>query len=390
MRDGSDPNDLYVIPEESKVILRENMIEGIIQTPPIINKQLCVCLETIVRQDFPDKWTGIIHKCHNYITSDNQMMWLGALLSIYQLSKKYKFKKIDEKVPYIKAMKTMLQLLYNRMISILPHQTEFYVTLQHWILKILYCTIHYDLPFDLIESGLSGWIIIFQTIIDRPIPQEYEKEDEEERSETEWWKCKKWTMHILCNIFERFASPASVTEQYSSFANYYMKTFNCNTTGIINTLLKQLEKHRHGLYLTSRVKQLIFNYLNEAINYSLSWKVIRPHFQGLFTDIIFPLLCYSAEDDQLWHDDPYEYIRMKFDIFEDLVSPAVAVQVFLAECCQKRRDILDPVMAYCVQILNEPADKRDPSRKDGALNVIGTTSDILMKVNKFLKFELFV
>jgi hypothetical protein len=169
-----------------------------------------------------------------------------------------------------------------------------------------------------------------------------------------------------------------------------MKTFNCNTTGIINTLLKQLEKHRHGLYLTSRVKQLIFNYLNEAINYSLSWKVIRPHFQGLFTDIIFPLLCYSAEDDQLWHDDPYEYIRMKFDIFEDLVSPAVAVQVFLAECCQKRRDILDPVMAYCVQILNEPADKRDPSRKDGALNVIGTTSDILMKVNKFLKFELFV
>lgn len=56
------------------------------------------------------------------------------------------------------------------------------------------------------------------------------------------------------------------------------------------------------------------------------------------------------------------------------------MQVFLSEACQKRKNILDPVMSYCVQILNEPADKRDPRRKDGALNVIGTTSDVLMRV----------
>lgn len=68
------------------------------------------------------------------------------------------------------------------------------------------------------------------------------------------------------------------------------------------------------------------------------------------------------------------------DIFEDLVSPVVAAQVFLAESCQKRKNILDPVMVYCVHILNEPPDKRDPRKKDGALNVIGTTSDVLMRV----------
>ena len=48
------------------------------------------------------------------------------------------------------------------------------------------------------------------------------------------------------------------------------------------------------------------------INHSSSWKLIRPHFNDIFAYTIFPLLCYSAEDDQLWHDDPYEYIRMKF------------------------------------------------------------------------------
>lgn len=69
------------------------------------------------------------------------------------------------------------------------------------------------------------------------------------------------------------------------------------------------------------------------------------------------------------------------DIFEDLVSPVVAVQVFLSEACQKRKNILDPVIGYCVQILDEPSEERDPRKKDGALNVIGTTAEVLMKVS---------
>ena len=55
--------------------------------------------------------------------------------------------------------------------------------------------------------------------------------------------------------------------------------------------------------------------------------------------------------------------------------------MFLSEACQKRKNILDPVMVYCVQILSEPPEKRDPRKKDGALNVIGTTAEVLMKVS---------
>ena len=69
------------------------------------------------------------------------------------------------------------------------------------------------------------------------------------------------------------------------------------------------------------------------------------------------------------------------DIFEDLISPVVAGQMFLADACQKRKNILDPIMVFCVQILMKPAETRDPRRKDGALNVIGSTADVLMKVN---------
>ena len=64
------------------------------------------------------------------------------------------------------------------------------------------------------------------------------------------------------------------------------------------------------------------------------------------------------------------------------MSPAVAAQMFLTEACQKRKNVLDPVIVYCVQILNQDPSQRDPNKKDGALNVIGTTSDVLMKVGR--------
>ena len=67
------------------------------------------------------------------------------------------------------------------------------------------------------------------------------------------------------------------------------------------------------------------------------------------------------------------------DIFEDLVSPVVAAQSFLATACQKRRNTLDPVMAFCNQVLNG---ERDARKKDGVLNVIGQVAETLMKVQK--------
>lgn len=38
-------------------------------------------------------------------------------------------------------------------------------------------------------------------------------------------------------------------------------------------------------------------------------------------------------------------------------------------------------MGMCVQILDLPADQRDPSRKDGALHVIGQVAETLIKVS---------
>ena len=54
------------------------------------SRQLCVCLEQILKNDFPERWTAVVGQVHTFLSSDNQATWLGSLMALYQLSKKYK------------------------------------------------------------------------------------------------------------------------------------------------------------------------------------------------------------------------------------------------------------------------------------------------------------
>jgi hypothetical protein len=116
-----------------------------------------------------------------------------------------------------------------------------------------------------------------------------------------------------------------------------------------------------------------------SVDHGGSWKLIKPHFQLLFADVVFPMMCHSEKDDELWTEDPYEYIRMKFDMFEDMVSPVIAAQNLLTMACTKRKAVLDPVLAFCISILQQPPEQRDSRKKDGALHVLGSVYETLMK-----------
>ena len=102
--------------------------------------------------------------------------------------------------------------------------------------------------------------------------------------------------------------------------------------------------------------------------------------QVLFQDILFPLLCHSEEDEHLWQDDPHEYIRGKYDVFEDLISPVTAAVTVIHQSAKHRKGILDIMVAYCMAVINVPPDQVNPQMKDGSLHVIGVLANILMKV----------
>uniref|UniRef100_A0A8C8FNA8 Importin N-terminal domain-containing protein n=1 Tax=Oncorhynchus tshawytscha TaxID=74940 RepID=A0A8C8FNA8_ONCTS len=335
------------IPEEDRQFIRDNIVEAIIHSPERIRVQLTTCIHHMIKHDYPGKWTAIVDKIGFYLQSDNSAGWLGILLCLYQLVKNYEYKKPDERSPLVAAMQIFMPMLKDRFIQLLPDPSSESVLVQKQIFKILYA--------------------LFQETL---------QVDEDERPELPWWKCKKWALHILARLFERYGSPGNTTKEYTEFADLFLKGY---AVAAQQVLLKVLYQYKEKQYVAPRVLQQTLNYINQGIAHAVTWKNLKPHIQGIIQDVVFPLMCYTDSDQELWEEDPYEYIRMKFDVFEDFISPTTAAQTLLFTSCNKRKEVLQKTMGFCYQILTEPTS--DPRKKDGALHMIGSLAEILLKVN---------
>ncbi|XP_023064770.1 importin-8 isoform X2 [Piliocolobus tephrosceles] len=377
----------FNIHENDRQQIRDNIVEGIIRSPDLVRVQLTMCLRAIIKHDFPGHWPAVVDKIDYYLQSQSSGSWLGSLLCLYQLVKTYEYKKAEEREPLIIAMQIFLPRIQQQIMQLLPDSSYYSVLLQKQILKIFYALVQYALPLQLVNNQtMTTWMEIFRTIIDRTVPPETLHIDEDDRPELVWWKCKKWALHIVARLFERYGSPGNVTKEYFEFSEFFLKTY---AVGIQQVLLKILDQYRQKEYVAPRVLQQAFNYLNQGVVHSITWKQMKPHIQNISEDVIFSVMCYKDEDEELWQEDPYEYIRMKFDIFEDYASPTTAAQTLLYTAAKKRKEVLPKMMAFCYQILTDP--NFDPRKKDGALHVIGSLAEILLKKSLFKdQMELFL
>jgi importin-7 len=63
------------------------------------------------------------------------------------------------------------------------------------------------------------------------------------------------------------------------------------------------------------VVNLTLQYLTVGIRQARTWKLLQPHVSELMQRVLFPLMCFGDEDQELWDEDPLEYIR-KVPTFE--------------------------------------------------------------------------
>ncbi|XP_023243246.1 importin-7-like [Centruroides sculpturatus] len=259
-------------------------------------------------------------------------------------------------------MHMLLPMIYQRCLQLLVDVSEASVLLQKQILKIFFALVQYFLPLDLIsKETFAQWMDLFRTIVDRPVP--------------DIWNFNQIFKKLYKREFSKtYGSPNKVSKEYREFADYYLHAFS---GGILEVMLKVLLMYKQKLFVSSRVLQQALNYINQAVNHAFSWKFLKVHMMPIIQDVIFPLMCYTDQDEDLWNTDPHEYIRLKFDVFEDFISPVTAAQSLLHSAVKKRKEILPNSMGFVMSILTDP--NSNPRQKDGALHMVGTVANILMK-----------
>ncbi|XP_032445972.1 importin-8 isoform X5 [Xiphophorus hellerii] len=342
-----------------------------------VRQAAAIYLKNMVSQYWQDREpsVGEVVFPFNIHENDRQQIRDHIVEAIIRCPESIRYRKADEREPLLAAMQIFLPRIQQLISQLLSDATIFSVLIQKQVLKIFHALVQYSLPLQLINhTVMTQWMEILRSIVDRDVPAETLEVDEDDRPELAWWKCKKWTLRIITRLFERYGSPGNVTKEYQEFADFFLKTY---AVGIQQVLLKVVDQHRRGQYVTARVLQQCFTYLNQGLSHSLTWKQMKPHMQTICHEVIFPLMCYRDEDERLWQEDPYEYIRMKFNIYDDHSLPATAAQSLLCKAARKRKEILPQMMAFCHKILADPS--TDPRSKDGALHCIGALAELLLK-----------
>ncbi|EDW30141.1 GL22608 [Drosophila persimilis] len=281
----------FSIHEQDRAMIRGTIVDAIVHAPELIRVQLSVCVNHIIKSDFPGRWPQVVDNISIYLQNQDLNGWNGALLTMYQLVKTYEYKRSEERTPLNEAMNLLLPMIYQLIIRLLNEQSEQSVLLQKQILKIYYALTQYSLPLDLITKEIfSQWMEICRQIADREVP-DCSHLDEDERTEFPYWKTKKWALHIMVRMFERYGSPSNVvSEKYQKFAEWYLPTFS---QGVLEVLLKILDQYRNRVYVSPRVLTDVLNYLKNAVSHAYTWKLIKPHMVAVIQDVIFPIMSFT-------------------------------------------------------------------------------------------------
>lgn len=258
---------VFSIHEQDRGMVRDSIVDAIVLAPEPIRVQLCVCINTIIKHDFPNRWTQVVDKISIYLQNNDPNGWMGALLCLYQLVKNYEYKKLNERLPLTEAMQLLLPMMYNLMVNLLKRDpltdNDQFVVLQKLLLKIYYALTQYALPLEVITKEMfSQWMEICVQVLDRPMNETKLDGHSEENMEVPEMKVKKWSTHIMSRMFERYGSPGNVvSKEYEEFAKWYLETFS---SGVLQVQFKVLSEFRDKKYVSPRVLTDILSYLKNS------------------------------------------------------------------------------------------------------------------------------
>lgn len=71
-----------------------------------------------------------------------------------------------------------------------------------------------ELPRQLFDLNVfNGWMVLFLSVSERPVPVEGQPMDPELRKSWGWWKVKKWTVHILNRLYSRYVTDVNISNK---------------------------------------------------------------------------------------------------------------------------------------------------------------------------------
>lgn len=253
------------------------------------------------------------------------------------------------------------------------------------IMKSFKHAIYFELPQHLRDhQHIVGWCALFLSVVAKQPPPCSMSEDLDERESNHWWKAKKWAYANLNRLFVRYGNPATLSksngEEYAAFSKDFLTNF---APEILKVYLQEIEKWvSNTTWLSKTALSHTLTYLDECVKPKAMWTYLKQHVENLISHLVFPVLCLSNEDLELFQEDPTEYLHRKLNFYEQVSAPDVAAMNFLVSLTKHRKKQTFVVLNFVNGIVNRyeqaPESEKNPREKEGALKMIGSLASVIL------------
>lgn len=182
----------------------------------------------------------------------------------------------------------------------------------------------------------------------------------------------------------RYGNPTTLTKpstpDYTPFAKTFISTF---APEILKGYLQEIDKWvSKSQWLSNSALSYTLIFMEECVKPKAMWDHLKAHMDNLIAHFVFPILCQSDEDIELFEEDPSEYLHRKLNYYEEVSAPDVAATNFLVSLTKNRKKQTFSILTFVNEVVSKyeaaPDDQKQPREKEGALRMIGSLASVIL------------
>ncbi|KAI0263933.1 ARM repeat-containing protein [Gloeopeniophorella convolvens] len=377
------PPDHRAIAPADRAALKRSVLPLLAASPSrAITVQLASTLKTLVSHDFPERWPELLGGAKALLASGNIRDVGAGTVVVLEMVRAFRFRqKSDILVGIVEETFGTLVTLAAGLLSAPPPGAEQEIpAILHCILKAYKHSIVLSLSkYQQSAASLVPWGRLLFQVVTLRIPDGAVPADEDERERSEWWKAKKWACGVLDRLFHRFGNPSQLPspmqDEYGPFAEHFVAAF---APEIFKVYLQQIELYVSGqAWLSKKCQYQMLQFFTECVKPKSTWAMLKPQFESLVSNFVFPNLSFTPARQELWHSDPIDYTRTSIDEYENYSSPVAAATTFLCQLVSSRtKTTFLPILGFVNSVL--AAHPAAPQRF-GALNMLSALAPFAMR-----------
>lgn len=379
-------DDRFTIATVDREFIQLHLVEAIVSSPPSIRSQLVNCLSRLIRYEFPTGFQGVNEQALHLLQSSNAEAVSAGLLVTQEILR-YRSSSSDKNLDSQLAifMPCLLRIGQQAVgaLSTASGSTVQVHAILKTVAKCFFISIRYKFSKHLLsdEQNFVPWCSLLMQILQGPVLLEELKDSErDDLDKTLFWKMKKWAFRAQNRISSRYGSieeAKSLGREETSFARQYTEKF---AEGVMNVNLHVIQGAMNGeAPIPDKVCNLLNEYLTVCVRNKKTWKALRPHVQLIVTHFLFPKICFTPSDEELWADDPQEFLKTVFFSFDDYDSTVSSCSGLILDMVKARKkDIFPMILSFLNSVMEGSASVGGERYKDGALYLLGSLSKVML------------